>query len=401
MISNARLIFRELTEQSFQINNAFQKGSISKDKAIKQIEMMAHDCSDENDQIASLTKFARTALDVGNVTISPVITEIGWSGNSVYWVQDIETKEIKLFLKVFERDSKNFLPELYGLDYLQKVQGVVSQQLQAIGKFYIEGRCYFALAETPAQGHSFQYYYNEVAKHPSGSQEREMALQTLIQGSRTCGIALAKLHTHVKGELLPLSEDIERAMRADVEKAITKLKASPQENVDLDKLKKSADIAIEKMKSEPHHRGVTHGDMKLIHTHFDQTNQQITLIGSRQLINSIGQDGSLKGLPAKDHYTFVRSLLLNRFGYSLDSGLQPRRQELLTAEEASVVIHAFQEGYKAAGGISLTPIEEDFFLLSHNLMFINNLDRTLQEPDLTRLKDLIRLSLEDIRRRLY
>ena len=124
---------------------------------------------------------------MGNITISPVTTEIGWSGNDVFWVRDIETTEIKLFLKVFEKDSKNFIPELYGIDYLQRVQGIVSQQLQALGKFYREGRCYFVIAETPANGHSFQYYYNELAKHPMGSQERQKGLQTLIQGNRICG----------------------------------------------------------------------------------------------------------------------------------------------------------------------------------------------------------------------
>lgn len=401
MASNMTLpTCREIINQSIQIIYAFQKGTLSKDEATKQIEKISNDYSHGNTQIDSLTNFAHTVFDIGNISISPVTTEIGWSGNHVFWVRDIETTEIKLFLKVFEKDSKNFLSELYGLDYLQKVQGVVSQQLQALGKFYLDSQCYFVIAEAPAKGHSFQYYYNEVAKHPIASQDRQKALQTLIQGSHICGIALACLHTHFKGQLLPLSREVEKAMRADLERAISKLKVFPQESLDIDKLNKCVDIAIEKMKSEQHLTGVTHGDVKLIHAFYHQADQQITLIGSRQLINSIRQDGSLQGFPAKDYYTFVRSLLLNRFGYSLDAGLQSHRQELLTADEASQVIDAFQEGYKTAGGISLTATEEDFLLLSHNLMFIGNLDRVLPEPDLTRLKDLVALSLGDIRHRL-
>ena len=256
------------------------------------------------------------------------------------------------------------------------------------------------IVETPAKGHSFQYYYNEVAKHPIGSQERQKALQTLIQGSRICGTALANLHTHVKGQSYHFRKRSKKTMRADLERAISKLKVSPQEGVEIDKLKKCVDIAIEKMKSELHLTGVTHGDVKLIHAFYHQANQQISLIGSRQLINSIRQDGSLQGVPAKDYYTFVRSLLLNRFGYLLDTGLQPYRQELLTVDEASQVIDAFQEGYKAAGGIGITATEEDFLLLSHNLMFIGNLDRVLPEPDFTRFKDLVAFSLGNIRHRL-
>lgn len=399
MTSNTTLVCREL-DQAIQISYDFQKGDLSKDDAIKHIEEVSKDYSCKNTQIDSLTNFASTVCNMSNMTISDVTAEIGWSGNGVFWVRDKETNEIKLFLKVFEKDAKNYLPELYGLDYLQKVKGVVSQQLQAIGKFYIDGRCCFAFAETPAKGHSFQYYYNEVGKHPLGSQERQKVLQTLIQGSRICGIALANLHVHVKGQSVPFPEEIEKVMRADLEKAVSKLKTSPQEGVEIDTLKKCVDLAIEKMKSEPHITGITHGDMKLIHAFYDQNDQQITLIGSRQLMNSMRKDGSLQGIPAKDYYTFVRSLLLNRFGYSLDATLQTRRQELLTEDEALQVIDAFREGYKESGGITITAIEEDFLLLSHNLMFINNMDRVLPEPDFTRLKDLVALSLGDIKRRL-
>lgn len=391
---------REIIDQSIQTIYAFQKGTLSKDEATKQIEEISNDYSHANTQIDSLTNFARTVFDIGNISISPVTTEIGWSGNNVFWVQDIKTTEIKLFLKVFEKDSKNFLPELYGLDYLQRAQSVVSQQLQALGKFYIDGRCYFVIAETPAKGHSFQYYYNELGKHLIGSQERQKVLQTLVQGSHICGIALANLHTHVKGKLLPLPEEIEKTMRADLERAVSKLKLFPQEGIEIDKLKKCVDVAIEKMKSELHLTSVAHGDVKLIHVFYHPNDQQISLIGSHQLINSIRQDGSFQGVPAKDYYTFIRSLFLNRFGYELDIELQPHRQELLNVDEASQVIDSFREGYKAAGGIGLTAIEEDFLLLSHNLMFIGNLDRVLPEPDLTRLKDLVALSLGDIRHRL-
>lgn len=153
------------------------------------------------------------------------------------------------------------------------------------------------------------------------------------------------------------------------------------------------------MQSEQHLTGVTHGDVKLIHAFYDQTDEQITLIGSRQLINSINQDGSLQGLPAKDYYTFSRSLLLNRFGYALDAEQKPYQKQLLTDDEAAGVIHAFQEAYKSTREINITKTEEDFLLLSHNLMFIGNLDRELSEPDQMSLKDLISLSLEDLKSR--
>jgi hypothetical protein len=393
-------ICRELIDQSVKISYAFQKGTMAKDEAVKQVEEISTDYSHGKTEIDSLVNFVRTVFDMGNITISPVTAEIGWSGNSVFWVRNIETTEIKLFLKVFEKNSKNFLPELYGLNYLQRVQGIASPQLQALGKFYIDDRCHFVIAETPTKGHSFQYYYNDVAKHSIGSPERKKTLQTLLEGSRICGTALANLHMHVKGQSVPLPEEIEKAMRADLERAISKLRESPQEAVEINKLIKYVEISIEKMKSELHLTGVTHGDIKLIHAFYHPDNQQISLIGPCQLINSIGRDGNLKGIPVKDYYAFIRSLLLNRFGYSLDIELHPRKQELLTVDEALKVIDAFQKGYNAAGGISLTATEEDFLLLSHNLMFIGNLDRVLPEPDLTRLKDLIALSLGNIRQRL-
>lgn len=139
---------------------------------------------------------------------------------------------------MFQNDSKNFLPEIFGLGYMQKVQGIVTPQLQALGKFYLDGSCYFVIAETPAKGRSFQHYYSEVSKYLTGSEERQKVLQTLIQGSHICGITLASLHTHGKGELLPLQEEVENRMRADIATAVSKLQALPQEGIVVDKLTK-------------------------------------------------------------------------------------------------------------------------------------------------------------------
>ena len=58
---------------------------------------------------------------------------------------------------------------------------------------------------------------------------------------------------------------IEKTIRTDLERAISKLKVSPQEDIEIEKLKKCVDVSIEKMKSELHLTGVTHGDVKLIH----------------------------------------------------------------------------------------------------------------------------------------
>lgn len=348
-------------QQSVQISCAFQKKILTEAEAVKQIERVSKDYSYGETEIDPLINFIRTTfLDIGNITITPVTTEIGWSGNNVFWVRNAETSEIKLFLKVFNKDFKNFLSELYSLDYLQRVQGIASVELQALGKFDIDGRCHFVIAETPAKGHSFQHYYNNMAKHSIGSPERRKALQTLLEGVRICGTALANLHMHVKGQAVSLPEEIEKAMRINLERVISKLTVFPQKGVEINKLIKYVEISIEKMKSELHLTGVTHGDIKLIHAFYHPGNQQISLIDSSELITSIDPDNNPKGLPIKDYYAFVRSLFLNRFGYSLDAGRQPYKQELLTIEEASSVISIFQNSYKAAGDLLYYGILEPF-----------------------------------------
>ena len=168
----------------------------------------------------------------------------------------------------------------------------------------------------------------------------------------------------------------------------------------IEDLKQCVDLEIENMKLDHPLVSSAHHEVKLIHIFSHLGEEEISLIGSHHLINSINQDGILQGIPARDYYTFSRSLYLNHFRHTLDNEQKLHRQELLTENETSQVIQSFQYGYKNAGGIGLTEAEEDFLLLSHNLLFIRNLTLEHTETDLTLLKDLISLSLEEISNRL-
>lgn len=104
-----------------------------------------------------------------------------------------------------------------------------------------------------------------------------------------------------------------------------------------------------------------------------------------------------------DYYQFVLSLILNRYGYSTIDEEKVLRKELLTEQETETIIKSYSTGYIEAGGELPTKAQEDFILLRHDLGFVgSHADKLsqLQEPNQTRLKDLIGISLENLRKRI-
>lgn len=83
----------------------------------------------------------------------------------------------------------------------------------------------------------------------------------------------------------------------------------------------------------------------------------------------------------------------------MDAEQKIKKQELLTLDEAHRAMQEFRKGYENAGGIPPSAIEEDVFLLSHNMLFLANADKPLPEPDATRLRDLLTISIADLKKR--
>ncbi len=362
------------------------------------IELVA-DYTHPDGKRQTLNQFIEKTVGIVDFSIEKVNKEIGWSGNKIYWVRSNSSNEILLFLKTFQKDEKKFFPEMFGLSFLRKVPSVSAPKVKAFGQCHIGDQQYFLVLETKVPGQSIQSYYNDVSKYLEGSFERKECFLKLCQAVQACGEGLSCLHSHRKGEKQPLSLHLKDMMNETLNKAISELQLNPQEGIEIQKLQKHVECVIQRMESENHQTGVTHDDVKLVHTFYDEFSHKFSLIGPHSLVYSLDKENLVQGMPVKDYYQFVISLILNRFGYCLDTDKSVQKQELLTEDEVQKVIEFFKLGYEKTGGILPTPIEEDFLLLRHDLFFVSNMRRVLPEPDMTRLKDLISISLNNLKAR--
>lgn len=380
-------------ERTVEMSSQVHSGSLTDEEASQSLIDILSDYSHGSNESESLASFVKNVSNLDDFTISPVTSEIGWSGNSAYFVRDT-SEEVKFILKRFNQPPKKLFAEIFGIEYLQNIDGLFSPKFHAVGKYHHQDTCEILILETPAFGRSFQFYFNQVGKFPIGTEEHQRAFELLVQGCRKAGSALAQLHSHGGQETIAFPEEMGSRLQESFKNC------SRNWEIPFENLQKSIAQCIERMHSEPHRSGVTHGDVKLIHLFYEPDSEKISLIDPYLLGNSLKPNGTPQGIPSSDFYQFSRSLLLNRFGYILDSEQKIQKLELLTLQEAEQAMDAFREGYIEGGGIPPTPNEEDFFLLSHNLLFLKNADRTLPEPDATRLRDLVSISVADLKNRL-
>lgn len=383
--------------QAIQICQAVHRNEMSKTDALSSLQSRMRDYTSRDGEQASLAQFVAQATDVALFSLKAVDAEIGWSGDRVFRVLD-EAKETQLFLKVFSLESKNFIAEIFGIDFLNNVSGITSPTLQAIGKFYEEEQLRFVIAETPAPGISFQQRYNAVAMHPECSEERSTAFKLLCQAVRASAKGLANLHA-IRGEeqLYPVA--IKEFIMADLAKACRKI----PEEFPVCKLQEYAAVALGKLDSLRFFPAVTHGDVKLIHAFYDDKTEQFGLIDPTHLAESLNSLGEPRGIALKDYYHFLNSLSLNRIEYTLDEDKSIIRKEMLTKIEMQDLLSVFKISYKENGGILPTEDEEIIFSLNYNLNFIaryRNEPCKFAEPVPTRLKELSDICIESLRQLL-
>lgn len=394
-----QLTSQELQQQqeaAIEVTKKFQQGMLSKEEANELLFSILSDYSEQDGKIPTLIQFVRGVTKLENPVMYAASEQRGWSGSEVYVIQNDENKGSKYFLKIFPYDSKHYLPEIFGLTYMNEVDDVGSPKICALGQCSMNDSRYFLVLETPVLGTSIQQYFRQVGEYPIDSKERVNALGELCEAVQACGVGLAKLHTHVPTRMQSLPQEDEQIIRLDLENAIEELLDQPKGEIEIEKLQAYTDYILQKMKAEDHLTGLVYDDIKTIHTFYDLVSQKFSLVNPHHLHLSFNQKGETKGLLIRDICKYLISLTLNRFEYYIDADQHVCRKELLTENEIDVVKDRFKMGYEWGGGVLPSTIEEEFVLLQHNLFFIKNSRRELPEPEWTRVQDLIKISIKSI-----
>lgn len=390
-------------EIAIEISSKFQQGLLSVAEAKEILISTLSDYSHADGKVATLTQFINKNTGIENPTIHPASEQRGWSGCEVYWITNESLQKTQFFLKIYPFESKHFLPEIFGLSFMSKVKEVDSPKICGIGQCFInESRC-FLILETSVKGISIQEYFSRVGQHQVDSKERIQAMAELCEAVHACGAGLARFHYSLpyKNRAFPLEAEV--ALRQELNSAIEELIDQPREGmegIDIEKLQLYTESILQKLKTYDHLVGLEYDDIKTIHTFYDFPSKTFSLVNPDRLYFSISPEGETQGLFIKDIAKYILSLTLNRVKYFLDEKQNVYRKELLTEEEVNIAINMFKLGYQQSGGILPDSIENEYVLLQHNLFFIRNSHRCLSEPEFTRVKEIIAISLENIKSRL-
>lgn len=334
--------------------------SVAPQKAMEAIENTLTDYSKQENLMGSLSHFAEKILHVSAKEIEiREADEVGWSGDKVFGIWK-EGKCLKIF-KIFQEGSKNFLPELFSLEFLKsaKLKNFSAPKIDALGKCVLKGEKYFLLCESVAPGKSLLQHYRN-----------QLEFDDLKRAVFLCGQTLARLHQHVSGKPQGLPEELEKITREYLDKAIKNLKVFPQQGIDSDKLQAAFELTVEKLKSEPFATGVIHGDTKLINVFFDPETNTITWIDPPKLSDSIDHSGNPIGIPAKDFYSFIADIEYQQVVVALNENKQVSLKQIFSNEEMQKLKEAFSVGYKEAGGQLPTQSQLDFLSMAAHLYFI-------------------------------
>lgn len=384
-------------EVAVDVSRKFHKGMLSKEQANEILISTFSDYSHEDGKLATIAQFVQKTTRIENSIFNASSEQRGWSGSEVY---SIQTEEIQFFLKIFPYDSKHYFPEIFGLSLMRQVKEVDSPKVCACGQCLIDENRYFLVLETPVKGISIQQYYNQVGQYQIGSEARRRVFAELCEAVQASGMGLARFHNYLPNKKQPFPKDAEEAMKQDLNGAIEELIYQPKDGIEIAKLQTYTEHVLQKMKADDHLIGLAYDDIKTIHTFYDHKNKKFSLVNPDRLYLSFDHEGKMQGLPTKDVCKYILSLTLNRFQYFLNENGDVSRKELLTEDEIKTVISSFERGYVEGGGILPDSIEKEYAFLQHDLFFIKNSRRNLPEPELTRVKDLIDISLEKLESQL-
>lgn len=383
-------------EAAIEVSKKFQKGTLSKEQSNEILISTFSDYSHLEGKAAAVIQFIQNTLGVENPVINVSSEQRGWSGSEVYSIQIEGSQETQFFLKIFPYDSKHYLPEIFGLSYMREITEVDSPKIYACGQCLIDEARYFLVLETPVKGISIQQYFIRVGQHQKDSDERRQAFAELSEAVQACGIGLARFHNHLPNKKQSLPKESEESMKLDLNSALEELTFQPKEGVPAEKLQAFAESVIQKMKDEEHRIGLTYDDIKTVHTFYDRASKTFSFVNPDRLYFSFDQAGEVQGLLIKDVGKYILSLTLNRHQYFLSENQNVIRKELLTEDEVNVLKNIFEIAYMQGGGTLPNPVEKEYVFLQHALFFIKNSRRNFPEPELTRVKDLINISLENI-----
>ncbi|MBJ7449948.1 MAG: hypothetical protein JHC93_06270 [Parachlamydiales bacterium] len=387
--------------QEVETFNQFQYGQISEEDAIRFLVTILPDFTTHEDDPCILTYFAQKTLQNCNYYIKKADHQRGWSGNHVFKVKKHGVKETQCYLKVFPRDNKAFLPEMFGLSYMQNVQEINCPKILNIGQCHRNNKDFFLVLEEKAPGHSIQDYIEKVGACSTYTKDRAQRLIELLKASERFGQALARFHksTLVEDKVFP--QHFKDLIMNTFDKAVLSLEENPVEGIDILSLKAYVDESLNLMHCEDHLYSFTHDDIKTIHAFYDPKSNLVSLVNPHILSLSIDQDFKPIGLPLKDYYQYLLSIQLNRFGYEKDYDDQVIKKELLTLLEVELVNNAFEESYQSIIKKDLTETETNFFQLRHDLSFIANRHRPgVSSVEAVRIQDLAEISIENIKNKL-
>lgn len=388
------------SEIAIEVSKKFQKGMLSKEQANAILVTTLSDYSHLDGKLATISQFIQNTTSINSPILNVSLEQRGWSGSEVYSIQTKDTQDIQFFLKIFPYESKYYLPEIFGLSLMEKVKEIGSPKICGCGQCIINEKRFFLVLETPVNGLSIQQYFTQVSLFRIGSEERKQALKELCEAVYTSGVSLARFHNHLPNKNQAFPKYVEETIRQDLKSAIEELIHQPKDGIEIEKLQSYTEYVLQKMKTSHHLVGLAYNDIKTIHAFYDIKTRTFSLVNPDHLCFSFDKNGEVCGLPSKDVCKYILSLNLNRFQYVLNENKNVSRKELLTKEEVKIVISSFELGYVQGGGILPTTTEKECFFLSHDLFFIKNSRRNLPEPELTRVKDLVDISLENIRLQL-
>jgi hypothetical protein len=387
-------------KEAIEISRQVQKNYLSEEEGAEKLLLYLQDYSNKAGKMASLVQFVQKTAQIEAAALHSARYQRGWSTTETYAIEGKGSEKPQFFLKVFPTDSKDFFPEIFGLALMGTVEGVGAPKVCALAKCTIDDKSYFLLLETPVKGICIQEYFEKVSLAPRDSVERLESMQTLCKAVTACGKGLANLHNYLPLKKEPLPLNAEKLTRECLDHLARLLLDHPESEIAMDKLTAYVNGILKQMSETNHLIGLAYSDVKTIHTFYDALSDTFSLINPHNISLSFNEEGKAQGFVAKDFYKYLLSLELNQYGYYLDRDQKVSRLELLTTEEIEEVKTAFKSSYEENGGALLTPLEEEYLLLDHDLFFIKNNFRDFKEPELTRIREIAALSFARIKLRL-
>jgi hypothetical protein len=304
------------------------------------------DYSFQNDMALSIASFSSqiSAVPLEQLQVDPI--SIGWSGDNVYRVQNQLTKKTILIVKVFSVSSQNLLRELYSLAFIASLDlpNLDPIRILGLGKMSVDEQPSIFLAESIAKGEKLADIIDTTADIPIDKPERELAFEKLTHLFYLTGISLAEFHNVKSSKPKKIHETVIAELKRQYDRAVDKLRASPQNNLNMDLLAKYFAHIVKANQTEKHPYGLVHSDAHFDNLFYDIDESTLTLLDPGTVSYSIDQKGHPIGMPAKDYHKILENINVLK----------------LTADEKLILTEMFQEGYITGGGKSPTETQNDF-----------------------------------------